>query len=532
MFRFGGLAFILFGAIGLSVLARGANAADVRSDIELMKKEIEDLRKNIGEKSLHDATPISSDTSCKVLDNCSCGNAPVKTKSGKLTLGGLVQVWYYAPQHDSRALFDSPVTGIVDSNEAVSNTFRVRRAELTTVMDIHENVTAFVMTDFAREIGGFPSVPSNQGFKSANNISPELATTGITGRTGAIAAVQSGAGGVPNILQDALINFHGFIPHHDFTVGQYLPTFSEEDFGPNGQLDFVERSFIGNIFARDLGATIHGTWWCSDDGKYAGPYCGAGSPGRFQYWFSAFNGAGNYLQSGGQSQNRADDNNDKDFLATLLVRPLWNQETWGSLELGSSGGFGRHGAEGVLDPIATPLDGLNRKEVMATRYSNWMRYQPGGCAKGLWFKGETSWIRDRNAPGTVIDLLAGDADGTGFQTNPNTTHVFGFYTSVGYKFSDSPWFNCGCNNSWLKPFEFDFRYEQFDNVMIASAVNNADTNVYETKVATPGVNYYIKGHNAKIQLNYNFVRNPEGPAYAKFHNVKGDNLVINFQVMF
>ena len=284
MFQFGRR--VLNVLICVSVITVRLQAADTeRADIDAMKKEVEELRKRLNEK-----TPISSSSTSRIIENRYGPNAPVTTKSGKLTLGGLVQVWYYAPQKDNRALFDNKSTGIVDTNEAVTNTFRVRRAELTTVMDIHENVTGYVMVDFAREIGGFPGVPSNQGFKSANNVSPEFAAAnGVSGSTGAISAAQKGAGSVPSILQDALVNYHGIVPHHDFTVGQYLPTFSEEDFGPNGNLDFVERSFIGNIFARELGLTVHGSWW-DDDGKYGGPYCGAGSPGRVQYWISVFPG--------------------------------------------------------------------------------------------------------------------------------------------------------------------------------------------------------------------------------------------------
>jgi hypothetical protein len=513
--------------IGFIGSGRSEARESTREDIDALKKELAELRKTADRN-----TPIPPGSTSRIIENRYGPNAPVTTRSGKLTLGGLLQVWYYAPQKDTNALFASQSTGIADTNEAVNNTFRIRRAELTTVLDIHENVTGYVMVDFAREINGFPAVPTSQGLKTANNLSPEFAAAnGVPGSTGAIAAVQHGSGSVPNLLQDALINYHGLIPHHDFTVGQYLTTFSQEDFWPNGMLDFVERSFIGNIFARESGLTVHGTWWDSGNGKYAGPYCGAGSPGRVQYWLSVFDGAGNYLQTGGQSQNRADDNNDKDLLGTLMIRPVWKQETWGSLDLGASGGFGRHGGAGGPDPIANPVNGLNRQEVFAHRLASWARYEPGGPVKGLWLKGEASWIKDRNAPNTVIDLLGNDADGTGFQTNPRPQSVFGFYSSIGYKLGESIWAG-NCGDAWWKPLEFCFRYEQFDNLYIADLVRNSGTNVYETKVATPGINYYIKGHNAKLQLNYNFVRNPEGPAAAKFHNVKGDNFVMNFQVMF
>src|SRR6185295_12255538 len=108
----------------------------------------------------------------------------------------------------------------------------------------------------------------------------------------------------------------------------------------------VERSFVGLLADnRDLGASVHGTWW--DD--------------RFQYWLGIFNGAGNYLGTAGVFRNRADDNNDKDFNYRVLVRPLWSSGSdcecschndWGKLELGVSGRLGRHGGEGADNPIA------------------------------------------------------------------------------------------------------------------------------------------------------------------------------------
>ena len=61
------------------------------------------------------------------------------------------------------------------------------------------------------------------------------------------------------------------------------------------------------------------------------------------------------------------------------------------------------------------------------------------------------------------------------------------------------------------------------------------TDVFKTQVYTAGINYYIKNHNAKIQLNYNFVKNPEGDDNAgnrNFHDVNNDNFVINFKVAF
>ena len=52
-------------------------------------------------------------------------------------------------------------------------------------------------------------------------------------------------------------------------------------------------------------------------------------------------------------------------------------------------------------------------------------------------------------------------------------------------------------------------------------------------MVTGGINYYIKGHDAKIQANYNFVwnPNPDRPDLS-FHNTRDDSFVVNFQVAF
>jgi hypothetical protein len=62
--------------------------------------------------------------------------------------------------------------------------------------------------------------------------------------------------------------------------------------------------------------------------------------------------------------------------------------------------------------------------------------------------------------------------------------------------------------------------------------------VFKTSIYTAGLNYYIKGHNAKIQVNYNWVCEPDGDhdgtgagGYRLIREVNNDNLVVNFQVM-
>ena len=68
----------------------------------------------------------------------------------------------------------------------------------------------------------------------------------------------------------------------------------------------------------------------------------------------------------------------------------------------------------------------------------------------------------------------------------------------------------------------------------ANLVNPSHTDAFRTSVFTGGINYYIKGHNAKIQLDYNALHQPVNYNNANrvFHNVKDNNFVIAFQVAF
>src|SRR4029079_6031623 len=114
------------------------------------------------------------------------------------------------------------------------------------------------------------------------------------------------------------------------------------------------------------------------------------------YWGGIFNGAGNYYLSAGQFQNRGDDNDEKDYVLRAIVRPLWKSECWGSLELGWSSQFGHKGESSGQDPIANPVNGLNRNGTAAIRHAAFMSYMPGCIARGAWIRGEWAWIKDRN----------------------------------------------------------------------------------------------------------------------------------------
>jgi len=429
-------------------------------------------------------------------------------------MGGLVQVWYQQVAQGKRGPF-SPT--LPDSNAAFNKSgFSIHTVELYFDMAITDKVSAFVYINPAAEIASNtrPVIThslANQSsqFIGAGNPVP----SGVT--SGAISALQNGSASTPSLLQDAIVNFHDFFPHHDITVGQMLNTFNEENFAANNSLDFVDRSYIGNQVSRDTGAVLHGTWWANKGG---GSYCGAGDEGRFQYWLGVWNGAGNLY---GGAINRQDDNNSKDFVGTLLLRPLWNECT-GKVEVGYSYRCGNKGSKGsATNPIANEL---NIPNTYSWGHDAWFKYFAPGCFAGLWFKAEVDVLHDRS--GGVLEQV-----GPAVQPNDTNTAPFstlGYWAAVGYKFSDSP--HIGECHKWLKNFEVDFRYEDAPNVFVASPRHLSQTNVYHTDVYTAGVNYYIAGNNAKLQLNYNHLQNPNGPEDHRFRKLSTDSLVLNFQV--
>ena len=472
-----------------------------------LRAEIEALKKQLAARNQPAPAPGAGVVSRaeEAIANKYGPNAAVTTKQGKLTISGLVQVWYYSIQNDRLGFFGDLRRGgsAGDTNEGKDNdSFRLRRAEIQLTADVTEYVQAVVQIDPAREATSFPALPSNLG-------------TFLRDRTTNQAAIQDGAGGAARMLKNAYVRFHTFVPHHDFSIGQHkLPT-GEEGARSAAELDFVERWWGGCIGddTRDLGLTAHGTW--VDD--------------RVQYWLTASNGAGDYFGSRGQMPNRSDDNDQKDLLYRLQFRPVWKDETWGGLELGGGSQFGFHGEAG--DPGFGNVDGLNRRRTDAFRHFAWAGYFPGGPVKGWWLRGEWLWLRDRNAPATVRSLVGGLLTGPR-QTAPHALDTSGWYVATGYDLAKSVW--ADGLPKWLKPTEFAFRYQEFGNVMVADLVYPmARTDVFSSRVWTAGVNYYLKGHNAKVQANYNWVNEPNEDSNQRargFREVRNDNLMVNFQV--
>ena len=527
-----------FAVVFTFMFAGIAGPARAATTIEDLRTEVDDLRKRVSAQQSQ-PTPIDH------VDACACEKfgppAPVTTRTGNLEVGGLLQIWdvtYFS--QDRQDVFgdkgDHLGSGGTDRTLDNGGT-QIRRAELRFRMDLNEHITSWVMIDPAREATSFAPYPSNQGLFKSQRTNPSLAHGTDVALT-PVGRVQTGAGTANRMLQDAYINYHDFVPHHDFTVGQFRPAMGEEGVRNSAYLDFAERAMVTQLNdLRDLGVQAHGTWWND----------------RFQYWAGVFDGAGNFFgttdpngpliaQPGG-FQNRADDNNDKDVLGSVLVRPLWGNNRdctcggnwWGFLELGYSGQWGRHGGEGAADPIATPLDGLNRARTWASRQAAWLYYKPMGCLRGAWVRGEYGYQKDRTAPLTVdaFDLGSGP---NGEQTAPTPFSRDGFYGAVGYKLSDSIFANRlnggGFLNDLMQPVEFAFRYEQFGNIITESLTNpDTQTDVFKTKVVTLGVNYYYKAYNQRVQLNFSVVDEPENKT-REIREVKNNVLNMTYQIMF
>jgi hypothetical protein len=513
----------------------GALAGEVSStEFDALKREVEALRAKLAGGGETRTSAVDRALSTGQLGP----NAAVSTKAGKLTIGGLLQVWYVGFANDTQGVFGNPtVGGDGDNNEAQDNdTFGINKVELTFELDIHENIRAFVAIEPSASWGTRVSPTTNQGlFKTQPGVNAAYAVDNgveLAGGNG-LEAMQTGEGEANAFLCDAYVLFHGIAPHHNFTLGQFTPSFGLDCGCPDVDLDFVERAMIGQVNDRkDLGVEIHGFWWGEDE-----------DDSRFQYWLGLANGPGNFFDSAGPSYNRADDNDAKDFYVMLQLQPL-RHDLWGSLDIGYAFRTGIHGESGDKTPDGSgPVSGLGHKATRALKHGAWAVYRPNGPVKGWWLKGEYLWLKDRHAPGAVADLngnasLAGDNGTATYQAAPNPFSIDGWYFSTGYKLSESVWGDQmnGAVMKFVKPLEFTFRYQTFANIHLADLnVPDNRTDVFNTSVYTGGVNYYINGHNAKIQFNYNWVNEPDdktNQAGRGLREVNNNSWVVNFQVAF
>jgi hypothetical protein len=170
------------------------------AEFEAMKKEMMDMRSQMsGMKSAE--TPLAGAIADKAADAPAAN--PVTTANGKLTMGGLVQVWYTKPQTDKQGLFNDPAgTGVFDTNAPFNkNTFSVHTVELYFDMAITDKINAFVYINPAAEIASNTRPVLRH---TLANVSPEFNAVngpfnGAT--TGAVNALQNQGGADPKWLR-------------------------------------------------------------------------------------------------------------------------------------------------------------------------------------------------------------------------------------------------------------------------------------------------------------------------------------------
>jgi hypothetical protein len=200
--------------------------------------------------------------------------------------------------------------------------------------------------------------------------------------------------------------------------------------------------------------------------------------------------------------------------------------------MGASYLWGIGGEAGGYAPLGSELLALNRERTEHEMIYAWASYMPGGPVKGWWLRGEWGGYRDRFAPSEVQSGINDNPFWTWTPgvRDPRRFWLDGWYFSTGYKLQDSIW--ADKLNKWVKPMEFTFRYEAMQNLFFQDLVDPLEkVDLFKTQVYTAGINYYIMGHNAKIQVTYNWVfEETPSNGYRQLREVRNDNFMFNFQV--
>jgi len=162
--------------------------------------------------------------------------------------GGLIQVWFLADQYAAPARsWSEPLT--------VPNSMALHRTELKLSGAAAQDVSWTLMVDPARALGASESVSSTAFALSGKDAS------GVT-LTGSTAKITTGTNAeFKRIVQDAYLSYKAF-SWLELRAGQWKVPFGREGLLPNGELPFVERSFMFSALkwaaARDLGVMATG----------------------------------------------------------------------------------------------------------------------------------------------------------------------------------------------------------------------------------------------------------------------------------
>lgn len=142
----GGVTRVLMVAVMLVGIGRAADTT-----VDDLRKEVNDLRKQIAGKAEQRSAPIVRADDL-VASKYGPGS-PVVTKTGKLNIGGTLQLWYLHIQNDNHDWTNAALLGSDGGNNSAfdNDTFVTRRLVLNFGMDITENISSFVLLDTATE---------------------------------------------------------------------------------------------------------------------------------------------------------------------------------------------------------------------------------------------------------------------------------------------------------------------------------------------------------------------------------------------
>ena len=513
---------------------------------ESMRSAIDELKKKMATESTQavvESTLMRDGALCPENEN-----VPAKSSFGKVTVGGLTQIWYESVQNDHSGVFHgaptfsngaaNPPQFLTESNAGNQNdTFRIRRAELRLKIQFSDMISAAIVLDPAREANSLYSpIPTLLRHNSKTTISEDF-------RNGTVSSFH------PSLLQDAYIVVRDFDKgwfdcdktkaHHTFAIGQFKPPAGEEATRDSGSLDFVERAMVTGVNnVRDIGAEVIGHWF--DD--------------RLTYKAGFFNGPSGTVLTDPEvveAGNRPDDNNAKDIAWSISGLP-WNvidkdTKAWSGLEVGYFRTDGVHGGSGQeFDPNINVLNDINRRRTHISRQGAWAYLKPNGAFRGLWLRGEWGRLHDiygGDAKTTSLGLGSVDVLNTNVrgssafsQANPNPVTLQGWFASVGYKLSDSAYSAnlVKCGGTMGKEFnkmEFCFRAEQYQNIATEDLARpDRRTDLFPTRVYTGGMNYQMNVAT-RIQLNYILVDDPSSRSHF-LAEVKNNVFVANFQMKF